>query len=326
MKYRSLGRTGLSISEIGFGTWAMGGEWGSKDDDAAVEAIIRAMDLGVNFIDTAAGYGNGHSEKLIARAFREKGERCIVASKVMPKNYKWPALPDVPVSEVFPKDWIIEITERSLKNLEMDCLDLMQLHVWTDRYMHELEWYEALVQLKEQGKIRAFGVSVNDWEPYNAVDLVHSDMIDSVQVIYNIFEQRPAEKLFPAALEHNVGIIVRVPFEEGLLTGKIGPGYEFGENDWRARWLANGRLEEAWEHIQAFRWVENENRTMAQAALKFILAHPAVSTVIPGMRSARHAEENVAVSDKVEMSAEEVKRLEDAAWVHGFKYPWAADK
>ncbi len=324
MKYRTLGRTGMQISEIGFGSWAMGGEWGSKDDDAAVEAIIRAMDQGVNFIDTAAGYGDGHSEKLIARAFREKGERCIVASKVMPKNYKWPALPDVPVSEVFPKDWVIEITERSLQYLETDCLDVMQLHVWTERFMHELEWYEALVQLREQGKIRAFGVSVNDWEPYNAVDLVNSGMIDTVQVIYNIFEQRPAEKLFPAALEHNVGIVARVPFEEGLLTGKIGPGYQFA--DWRARWLSGGRLEEAWEHIQALRWVENKNRTMAQAALKFILAHPAVSTVIPGMRGVRHVDENVAVSDKVEMTAEEVERLRAHAWVHGFYYPWASNK
>ena len=326
MHYRSLGRTGLQISEIGFGAWAIGGEWGSKDDDAAVAAINRAMDQGVNFIDTAAAYGNGHSERLIARAFRERGERCCVASKVRPMNWKWPALPDIPVTEVFPKDHVIDSVEQSLRNLETDCLDLIQLHCWTDRFNHELDWYEAFVQLRDQGKVRFFGVSVNDWDPYSGVNLVKSDRVDSIQVIYNIFEQRPAEQLFPAALEHNVGIIARVPFEEGLLTGKIGPDYQFPERDWRAQWLAGGRLEETSKHVEALRWVENESRTMAQAALKFILANPAVSTVIPGMRSIRHVDENVAVSDKVEMSSEEAERLRSQAWVHGFKYPWAADR
>lgn len=325
MKYRSLGRTGLQVSEIGFGAWAIGGEWGSKDDDAAVEALIRAMDNGVSFIDTAAAYGMGHSERLIARAFREKGERCLVASKVTPKNWKWPALPDIPVTEVFPRDHVVSTVEQSLKNLETDCLDLIQLHVWTERFNRELEWYEAFVTLRDQGKVRFFGVSVNDWDPHGGVNLVKSDRVDSIQVIYNIFEQRPAERLFPAAIEHNVGIIVRVPFEEGLLTGKIGPGFAFGEKDWRARWLSGGRMEEAWGHVEALRWVENPNRTMAQAALKFILAHPAVSTVIPGMRSARHVDENAAVSDLVLMNSEEVERLKSHAWVHGFKYPWAAD-
>ena len=326
MKYRSLGRTGMQISEIGFGAWAIGGEWGSKDDDAAVAAINRAMDRGVNFIDTAAGYGNGHSEKLIARAFRERGERCYVASKVPPKNYTWPPIPGVPVNEVFPRDWVIEITERSLRNLETDCLDLMQLHVWSHAFMDDMQWYEALVHLKEQGKIRFFGVSVNDWDPYGGVNLVKSGLVDSIQVIYNIFEQRPAEKLFPAAIEHNVGIIARVPFEEGLLTGKFCRGYQFAQGDWRAKWLADGRLEDACEHIEALRWVENDRRSMAQAALKFILAHPAVSTAIPGMRSAVHVDENVAVSEQVDMTADEVERLKAHAWVHGFKYPWAADR
>jgi len=325
MRYRRLGRTGMQVSEIGFGGWAIGGEWGGRDDDAAVAAINRAMDLGVNFIDTAAGYGDGHSERLIARAFRERGERCHVASKIMPKNYKWPALPQVPVSEVFPCDWIVSVTERSLRNLETDCLDLMQLHVWAERFNRELEWYEALVKLRDQGKIRFFGVSLNDWDAASGVNLVRSDRVDSIQVIYNIFEQRPAEHLLPAAIEHDVGIIARVPFEEGLLTGRIGPGYRFAERDWRARWLSGGRLEQAWEHVQSLRWVANEKRTMAQAALKFILAHPAVSTVIPGMRSAGHVAENTAVSDEVAMTPEEVERLKSHAWVHGFKYPWAAD-
>ncbi len=326
MKYRSLGRTGMQISEIGFGAWGIGGQWGTKDDDAAVEAINRAMDQGVNFIDTAAGYGEGHSEQVIARAFRERGERCYVASKVPPKNYKWPPVPGVPVSEVYPKDWLIGAIERSLGYLETDCIDLMQLHCWSDAFMEDMQWYEALSQLKEQGKIRFIGVSVNDWDPYGGVNLVKTGLVDSIQVIYNIFEQRPAEKLFPAAVERNVGIIARVPFEEGLLTGKMCAGYRFIEGDWRAKWLADGRLEEACEHVEALRWVENDHRTMAQAALKFILAHPAVSTVIPGMRSAKHVDENVAVSDKVEMTAEEVERLKSHAWVHGFKYPWASDR
>lgn len=326
MKYRSLGRTGMQVSEIGFGAWGIGGQWGSKDDDAAVEAINCAMDQGVNFIDTAAGYGEGHSEKVIARAFRERGERCCVASKVPPRNYKWPPIPGVPVSEVYPKDWLIGTIERSLGYLETDCIDLMQLHCWSDAFMEDMQWYEALLQLREQGKIRFIGVSVNDWDPYGGVNLVKTGLVDSIQVIYNIFEQRPAEQLFPAAIEHNVGIIARVPFEEGLLTGRIDRDCKFIEGDWRAKWLADGRLEEACEHVEALRWVENERRTMAQAALKFILAHPAVSTVIPGMRSAAHADENIAVSDEVEMTHAEVERLKSHTWVHGFKYPWASDK
>ena len=324
MRYRKLGRTDIEVSEIGFGGWGIGGGWGYRDDDGALWALKRALDLGVTFFDTAMGYGNGHSERLIGRAVAGVRDRVVIATKISPKTKRWPVLPHEPVSETFPADWIVECTENSLKNLGTDYIDVQQLHAWTPPYTEQLEWCEALSRLKEQGKVRAFGVSANDWDPYGPVDLVKSGMIDSVQVIYNIFEQRPAEQLLPGALEHGVGIIVRVPFEEGLLTGKMGPGYQFDEGDWRAKWLTAERLEEAARRVAALKPFLAEDRpTLAALALKFCLSHSAVSTVIPGMRRVEHVEANCAVSDAKLLSAEEVEALGAHAFAHGWSYPWS---
>lgn len=323
MLKRTLGRTGIQVSEIGFGAWGIGG-WGERDDEEAVRALQRAFDLGITFYDTAYAYGDGHSEQLIGKALQGRRDQVVIASKVPPKTFRWPVLPTEPLAETFPKDWIIHCTERSLKNLNIECLDVQQLHSWTPAYLQQDEWYAALTRLKEQGKIRAFGISANDWEPYETVDLVKSGKVDTIQVIYNIFEQRPAEKLLPAALENKVGIIVRVPFEEGLLTGKMRPGYQFGAGDWRAEWLSEDRLAEVAQRTDALTpFLAPDRPTLSALALKFCLSHPAVSTVIPGMRKVRNLEENVKVSDGKLLSAAELEALRAHAFVHGWAYPWA---
>jgi aryl-alcohol dehydrogenase-like predicted oxidoreductase len=273
------------------------------------------------------GYGDGHSEHLIGQAVAGMRDRVVIATKIPPKTQRWPVLSHEPVSETFPADWIVECTEQSLKNLDTDYIDVQQLHAWTPPYTEQLEWYEALSRLKEQGKIRAFGVSANDWDPYGPVGLARSGLTDTVQVIYNVFEQRPAEQLLPAALAHNVGVIVRVPFEEGLLTGKMGPDYVFDEGDWRAEWLTPERLEEAHRRVESLRPFLAEDRpTVAALALKFCLSHPAVSTVIPGMRRVTHVEANCAISDGKLLSEEETKALEAHAFAHGWQYPWSQEK
>lgn len=324
MQYRELGKTGIRISEIGFGAWGIGGGWGNQDDAAAKLALRRAFELGVNFYDTALGYGDGHSEALIGEVFRNEREKIVIASKIPPKTFKWPVLPHEPVSKTFPKQWIIRCTEKTLRNLGTDYLDVQQLHAWTDSYCQQLEWREALEELKQQGKIRAYGVSVNDWDAYGGVNLVKQGLVDSVQVIYNIFEQRPAEQLLPAALESRVGILARVPFEEGLLTGKYRPGHRFDPDDWRAEWMTEPRLQEAARRVDALEaFLAPDRPTLALLALKFILSHPAVTTTIPGMRSVRHVEENLKASDGKLLDTPTLQALYQHAFAHGWAYPWS---
>lgn len=325
MQYRTIGRTGISISEVGFGAWGIGGGWGPTEDQRSLDALRRAFDLGINFYDTAMGYGNGHSEQLIGQAFKHNLHQVVIASKISPKTMRWPVKDSDPISETFPADWIIACTEQTLRNLGRDYLDVQQLHAWTNAYMQQTEWLEALQKLKQQGKIRAFGVSANDWDPYGAVDLARSGWIDSVQVIYNIFEQRPEEALFPAALEAGVGIFARVPFEEGLLTGSFPPGYQFAEGDWRGSWLTPERLQAAWHRVQALQaYLAPDRPTLAALALKFILSHPAVTSVIPGMRRLENVDANAAVSDGLLLPEEVQQALDNHKWWHGWYYPWNA--
>jgi len=325
MEYRTLGRTGLRVSEIGFGGWGIGGGWGAADDAEALRALHRALDCGVTFFDTALGYGDGHSEKLIGNAVKAVRDRVVIATKIPPKTMRWPVQAHEPVGQTFPSDWIVKCTEESLRNLGIDVIDVQQLHAWTPPYVEQLEWYDALDRLRRQGKIRAFGVSANDWDPYGAVGLARANRVGSVQVIYNIFEQRPAEELLPAAGEHGVGIIVRVPFEEGLLSGALPPGHRFEPDDWRAEWLTPERLREAGRRVDALRgFLAPDRPTLAALALKFVLSHPAVSTVIPGMRTTAHVDANCAVSDGHVLPAEELRALEAHAFPHGWSYPWSA--
>ena len=320
MQYRTLGRTGLHVSEIGFGAWGIGKTWwGPADDRESLKALIKAMELGVNFFDSAYVYGDGHSERLIGKAIQDWKDPVFVATKIPPLNKRWPALANTPIGEAFTAKWIVQATERSLKNLNLDCIDLQQFHVWDDAWTHEPEWQEGIQKLKKEGKIRFFGISINDYQPQNAIDLVNSGLVDSVQVIYNLFEQSPTEHLFPACKEKNVGVIVRVPFDEGSLTGTFHPKMTFHEDDFRGDYFKGNRLSEVCKRVKDFGFIiRGEIPNLAQAALKFCLTHPAVSTVIPGMRKIQHVEENVKVSNGNFLSKKEVTQLRSFAWKRNF--------
>jgi aryl-alcohol dehydrogenase-like predicted oxidoreductase len=324
MQQRTIGKTGQSLSEIGYGAWGIGGGWGKQDDTEALRCLKRSVDLGVTFFDTAMGYGNGHSEQLLGKALGPVRAKVAIATKISPKTKRWPVLPRDPIAETFPTDWIIECTERSLKNLGTDYIDIQQLHAWTPGYVECEQWKAAAEKLKQAGKIKAFGVSANDWDPYGTASFAESGLCDSIQVIYNIFEQRPAEKLFPAAQKSGTGIIVRVPFEEGMLTGKFEPGHKFDEGDWRARWLTPERLKESSRRVEKLKdYLAPDRPSLTALALKFCLSHPAVTTVIPGMRRISHVEQNVKASDGKLLTAEEIAELKKHAFVHGWPYPWA---
>jgi aryl-alcohol dehydrogenase-like predicted oxidoreductase len=320
MQYRTMGKSGLQVSEIGFGAWGIGKtSWIGADDNESLRALHRAIDLGLTFIDTAYGYGEGHSERLIGQALREREGRVYVATKIPPKNRQWPAAHNVPVSDTFPGNHIREYTERSLRNLGVDMLDVQQFHVWSDTWMGQGDWQETVEQLKSEGKIRAFGVSINDHEPNSALQLVRSGVVDVVQVIYNIFDQSPEDELFPACQEHNVGVIARVPFDEGALTGTITPDTTFPPDDWRNNYFAGDRKREVYERVTA---MANELGIpldqLPEVALRYILSHPAVSTVIPGMRQVRNVERNMAVGDGQGLPDAQVQQLKQYRWVRNF--------
>lgn len=324
MKYRVLGKTGLKVSEITLGTWKIGDGWGmEKSEETSIKAIEKAIELGVNTFDTALGYGGGRSEEIVGKVVRHSRDKFNVFTKVPPKDLHWPATAGVPVNKIFPLDYIIECAEKSLKNLQTDYIDLLQLHVWNDEYLNDLEWYEALTKLKKEGKIRAFGVSSNDWDPEGTLGVIKSGLIDTVQVNHSIFEQRPENNLFPAAIENNVGILARVAFHEGLLTGSIRPGHQFAEGDWRAQWLTNERLEEAEPILKKLESLLNENcPSLATLALKYCLSQNAVSTVISGMGKPAHVESNCLASDGLLLSPGELAYIRQYAKVFDWPFAW----
>ena len=327
IRSRTLGRTGLAVSELGFGAWGIGGGlWGKPDDAAAKSALKKALQLGVTFFDTALAYGDGHSERLIAETVREAGFRrnVTIATKIPPKNREWPARHDAPIRDVFPKDWIIACTEKSLKNLDCDFLDLQQLHVWSPRWLAETEWIDTLRELQLAGKIRYLGVSLNDHEPDAALDLVRSGWVDTLQVIFNLFDQSPAVRLFPLAQEHRIGIIARCPFDEGGLTGALREDTVFPSGDWRREYFKGERLRETVRRAEALNvLVGGGIDSLAHAALQFVLSHhvlsePSVSTVIPGMRRREHVEANCRFSLGPALSAEAMARAKTHAWKRNF--------
>lgn len=324
MQYRRLGRTGMNVSEIGFGAWGIGGEvWGTRRDDDAIRALERALELGVNFIDTAFDYGKGHSERLVGEVVRGSGKRAgedvFVASKVPPKNRVWPAQPGSKLEDVFPYEHIVEYTDISLENLGLPHIDLQQLHVWNDDWADRDEWKQAVADLKAAGKIRAFGISINDYQPDNALKALDTGLVDVVQVIYNIFEQAPERRLFPRCRELDVGVIARVPLDEGGLTGAITPDTRFEPGDWREHYFRGDRKREVFERVNALGFLLHDGvNGIAEAALRFCLSHPAVSTVIPGMRSPKRVEANAAVSDGRTLSAADLERLKAHAWPRNF--------
>jgi len=321
MRYRTLGKTGFTVSEIGYGAWGIAGDWW-KDctEDSALCAMNLAIDHGVNFIDTALGYGGGYSEQLVGKVVRSRSERVYVATKMPPKNYGFPAKPGTPLKEAFPKEWIVECTEKSLKNLGLERIDLQQFHVWLDEWADQDEWKEAVLQLKRQGKIGAVGLSLNfPLKPDYGALAIQTGLIDTCMVVYNIYEQVPEEGLFPLALEKNVGIIVRCPLDEGALSGKITPDTQFPEGDWRCSYFRGDRKREVYERAQALQWlIHGDVESLAEAALRFCLSHKAVSTVVVGMRKKENILANVRASDKGPLPPEDLVRLKDHAWPHDF--------
>lgn len=322
MKQRKLGKTGWSVSEIGYGGWGIGKNWwGTTDDNESMAALKAAWDAGVNFYDTAYVYGDGHSERLIAKALA--GKKAIVATKIPPKNMIWPANPKDPAAQAFPRDWIVSCTERSLKNLNRDTVDLTQFHVWSDAWLNDDEWKEAVASLKSTGKIRAFGVSINDHDPDSALKLVASGLVDTVQVIFNIFDQSPVKNLFPMCQKHNVGVIVRVPFDEGGLTGTLTKATKFEKGDFRGSYFKGESLIKTVDRVDKLKtFLNGEAATMPELALKFILGHAAVSTVIPGMRQTKNVKANVAVSGSKPLSTDLMEKLKKHAWQRNFYTQW----
>ena len=320
MNYRKLGRTGLEVSEIGYGAWGIAGDaWLGAKDEESLKALNRAVDLGLNFIDTALAYGEGHSERLVGKVVAERSETIHVATKVPPKNLQWPAPAGLHPDEVFPGDYVRECTEQSLKNLGVEALDVQQFHVWQDEWMGGGDWQEAVEDLKKEGKIRSFGVSINDHQPANAVRLIETGLVDTVQVIHNVFDQSPEDELFPACQEHGVGVIVRVPFDEGALTGNITPETEFDEGDFRNHYFRDDRKQEVQERVRAIiSELGASEDEIAEIALRYILSHPAVSTVIPGMRSVRNVERNMRVGDGKGLPEDQVRLLKNHRWVRNF--------
>lgn len=309
----------VELSKLGFGCWGLGGGWGRVDDTQAQAALRRAVELGINFFDTAFIYGQGHSEEIVGRALRPVRNKVYIATKVPAKTMEWPATPQSIITKAFPVDWFVRCTETSLRRLGLERLDLQQMHVWTDAWVDSDEWRKAVQWLKKEGKIRSFGVSVNDHEPDSVLKLVATGEIDSVQVIYNIFDQTPAEKLFPLCQEHGVKVIVRVPFDEGALTGLLKPGMRFEPDDWRAGYFKGERLTETLdrvERLQAF--LGPDAPELPSLALKFAMGHPAVSTVIPGMRKVSHVEANAAIAAGKPLPADTLHRLREHAWPRNF--------
>ena len=320
MKYRMLGRTGFEVGEIGYGAWGIGGiQWLGGTDSESLTALRRAIELGLNFIDTALAYGDGHSEQLVGKVVREAGHRIYVATKVPPKNQLWPARPGIGIEKVFPHDYILRSAERSLRNLGVETIDLLQLHVWNPEWIARDDWRRALEELKGSGKVRTVGISINDHQPDSALEIIATGLIDTVQVIYNIFDQSPERNLFPLAIARNIGVIARVPLDEGGLTGKIDEHTRFAPGDFREGYFQGDRKRQVKEHVDSLlRDLGVDTAGLPEIALRFCLSHPAVSTVIPGMRSLRNAEANCAVSDKGALPEETLAALRRHAWERNF--------
>jgi aryl-alcohol dehydrogenase-like predicted oxidoreductase len=314
MQFRSFGRLGWQVSEVGYGMWGMGG-WSGSDDAESSRSLDRSVELGCNFFDTAFVYGMGRSEKLLgAMLKRHAGRKLYIATKVPARNMKWPGTADVPARDTYPYDHILEFTKKSLDNLGTDTVDLQQLHVWSDAWADDEGWQRAAAHLKEQRLIRGFGISVNRWEPANVLKALRTGLVDSVQVVYNIFDQNPEDELFPVCRELDVAVIARVPFDEGSLTGTLNKNSSWPEGDWRNLYFTPQHLSETLERVERLEAVLPPGMDLPEMALRFTLANRTVATVIPGMRKTRHVERNLAAGDGHPLSASTLQALKYHRW------------
>ena len=314
MHNRAFGRTGWSVSEVGYGMWGMGA-WSGSNDDESISSLERAVDLGCNFFDTAWVYGHGHSEKLLGRLLKSRPDAHLYsATKVPPKNMKWPATVDMRLDDTFPPDHIREYTEKSLENIRVSTLDLQQFHVWSDAWAEDARWQKAVSALKAEGLVRAVGISINRWEPENGLRALRTGLIDAVQVVYNIFDQAPEDELFPLCRELGVAVIARVPFDEGTLTGTLKLDSTWPDGDFRNLYFAGEKLRASVEHAERLRPDVPAGMTMPELALRFILSNDDVATVIPGMRKEAHVRANLGVSDGKGLDPELARRLRHHRW------------
>jgi len=314
MRYRRFGRTGWQVSEIGYGMWGMGG-WTGSDDDESLRALDRALALGCNFFDTAWAYGQGKSEALLGEALRaHPGTNAIVATKIPPKNMKWPGKAEDHAADTFPADHIREYTEKSLRHLGVPAIDLQQFHVWSDAWADDPGWQRAVDDLKREKLVRAFGISVNRREPVNVLRALDTGLVDSVQVVYNVFDQAPQDELFPYCQAHDIAVIARVPFDEGSLTGTLTLDSTWPEGDWRNLYFTPANLESTLARVDRLAPLVPEGMDLPELALRYILAHPVVSTTIPGMRRPKHVERNLAASDGEPLPPRLVEALGAHRW------------
>jgi aryl-alcohol dehydrogenase-like predicted oxidoreductase len=314
MKYRRFGRTGWMLSEIGFGMWGMAGWTGSNDEESML-SLQRSVELGCNFFDTAWAYGDGHSEALLGKLVRANpGKRLYTATKIPPKNLQWPSRREYTLDDCFPPEHIEEYVQSSLKNAGLESFDLMQFHTWEDDWIVEDRLVKKIDDLRSQGLFRAVGISINRWEPWNGLEAVRSGLFDAVQVIYNIFDQNPEDELLPACAEMDVGVIARVPFDEGTLTGTLTLDSKWPKGDWRNTYFVPENLQASVKHAEALRPLVPKTMTMPEMALRFILNNSSVSTIIPGMRKVRHVEANMAASDAGRLPADLHVQLRKHRW------------
>jgi len=314
MEYRRFGRTDWQVSAMGYGMWGLAG-WKGSDDQETHHSLDLAVDKGCNFFDTAWGYAEGRSERILSELIRRHpGTKIYVATKIPPMNFKWPSRQGYLLEDCFPANHIVEYVEKSLSNLRVDTIDLIQFHVWEDEWYDNEDWKRGLAQLKQQGKIDKVGISINRWEPENSLRTLDTGLIDAVQVIYNIFDQAPEDKLFPLCKELDIGVIARVPFDEGTLTGNLTLDTTFPEGDWRNTYFVPENLKVSVEHAEALKSILPSNRTLPEVALKFILQNKDVSTIIPGMRKERHVLANMAVGDDYKLPEALVSELKEHRW------------
>jgi aryl-alcohol dehydrogenase-like predicted oxidoreductase len=314
MQYRTLGRTGFEVSDIAHGLWGMSG-WSESDDQQSRQAIQLAIDLGCNFFDTAWAYGNGKSDGLLGEALaNNKGKRIYAASKIPPKNLKWPASPKDKYQDVFPADHVLKYTQRIREKLGVDSIDLLQFHVWDESWTDEPDFRDTVEKLKGEGRIRSFGLSLNRWEPENGLKTLRTGLVDVVQVIYNIFDQAPDDKLFPLCHELNIGVIARVPLDEGSLGGKMTAQTRFPETDWRAKYFGPENLSATLPRVEALKRLVPAGMALPEMALRFILANPVVSTTIIGMRKPDHVRQNVATSDAGPLDPSLMAKVKPHRW------------
>src|SRR5438552_257032 len=314
MKYRKLGRTGFEGSDIDYGLWGMSG-WSGSDDRESLASLQLSVDLGCTFFDSAWAYGDGKSDSLLGEIMsRNKGKRLHAASKIPPGNLQWPALPKYKYHDVFSPEHVFQYTDLIRKNLRVDSIDVLQFHVWDDTWINEPDFPSTVEKLKNNGQIKYFGLSLNRWQPENGIRALRTGLVDTVQVIYNIFDQAPEDELFPVCKEFNVAVIARVPLDEGSLGGKLTAQTTFPAHDWRANYFNPHNLKATVDRVERLKPLLPKGTTLPQMALRFVLSNPIVSTTIIGMRKPEHVRENMNISDAGPLDAGLLRELKRHRW------------